>query len=648
MSSSAVPSSNNNCGGPVATTSISPTETRESGPLVVGGAGVCADFAASRMEARDNVCVSGSTVVVSVSSGTGEASRAIIRGESASGMGLSSPILTSAQSPFGGSTLSTVNITTHQQQQQQQKRLTTIIKELERREIQSELSAGIPQNEIKARVAVRFALRNCEKLDAYFVERILGFGANGVVFSAHTRTSPTTYHVAIKIIYKDLNSQQQSQSQQQQHHLPPEITVLRHLSHRSKSHPNVLKRLTDFQDDRHFYLVTEASETEWTSVSIGNNNNANGGDSMDSDGGDVSPFETQPLIFFNPRMNRYEKVSVSQGCTDLYAWSTAVWSEGQNWLASQQQVNGMEVDGITRQQQQQQQPKAPLPDRESCREIFRQVAFALRHLHENGIVHGDVKEENVLLSWKSTLSSSSSSSQQQQPSEQSQPTIVITPPTTPTSISVPQDQSSYFSPSPSPTRSSPPTTNVHVTLADFGHARLATQTIPIHLPQYGTPELTSPECLLIQNHPNLTNINVWDAKKTDIFALGILLFALRHGPGEIPAAARAVGGLWSGNGGEAGVGKSEKGGVGVGGVIAGGMCPVRAEKVYRAFFVGDGTSGGRDGMMGYPLEDVDERVAVGDRECLDLLRGMLCPDPRFRLSAAEVCGHPWVVGGRGN
>ncbi|KAJ3213283.1 hypothetical protein HDU67_003076 [Dinochytrium kinnereticum] len=182
-------------------------------------------------------------------------------------------------------------------------------------------------------------------------------------------------------------------------------------------------------------------------------------------------------------------------------------------------------------------PLNPAP-MSSCRTLFSNLAKAVHHLHGMGITHGDLKEENVLVD--------------------------------------PLDLS--------------------VKLCDFGHATTASR--QYRLTAYGTREMTPPE-ILPNLHPSSSVLLTADPFQADVFALGMVLYSLLHGPGCLPAE----------------VGKSAR----------------RGEPLGVAF----------EGCAWYPVGVV--RRDVGE-ECLDLLMRMTAVDVGVRLDMEGVLAHPWVRG----
>ncbi|KAJ1568907.1 Checkpoint kinase 2, partial [Cladochytrium tenue] len=220
-----------------------------------------------------------------------------------------------------------------------------------------------------------------------------------------------------------------------------------------------------------------------------------------------------------------------------------------------------------------------LPPREACRAIFRDVALALRHLHRLGVHHGDIKPENVLVS---------------------------------------------------PATSGAGAAAVHARLCDFGHARHSPALdAPEHrLASYGTRELSAPELL-----PNLavgaagsTRRIRLDAFRLDVYALGLLLFTLLHGPARLPATAAAS-------------------------TRAAAAMPLdrllrdytgvdpRAT-IYR--LAGADVDAKHWRLPGLLDRDMHPDVAA-DPQLVGLLSGMLCVDPKRRMTVEDVCAHPWVA-----
>ncbi|KAJ3133407.1 hypothetical protein HK101_004462 [Irineochytrium annulatum] len=238
------------------------------------------------------------------------------------------------------------------------------------------------------------------------------------------------------------------------------------------------------------------------------------------------------MHFLNPRLHRHEIIPVSVGSSDLWSWSLA---QSQRPLTTP----AFHLPGVA-------YPLNP-PPLSTCRTIFAQLASAVRHLHSAGISHGDLKEENVLIDG-STLSTK---------------------------------------------------------LCDFGHADatpVITGAAPQRIRKYGTQEMTPPE--LLANLPSHVAAHhlpggathqeaTGDPFKADVFALGLVLYSLLHGPGCLPVA------------------------------------------VHETVRNGRRLSGG----VGYPLGLMRPDLDVGAKEVLGMLT---CVEPARRATMEEVVAHPWV------
>ncbi|KAJ3118265.1 hypothetical protein HK100_000638 [Physocladia obscura] len=367
--------------------------------------------------------------------------------------------------------------------------------------------------EDKARIAVMhaFSMSPVQLLTEYAVKRVIGFGSNGVVLAAID--NKTLAQVAIKIIYKDYASLPQLSA-------PSEIQVLKHLSSLSgttsfsEQESNILKYIDDWQDQHHFYLVTELFGSDWLQSSKHSTT-----ESIPPIKFIVSHTASSPKTTFTTAPTASIKITLpmSTGSSDLWAWAHAhrahVW-ESSNYTHSML-------------------PLHPI------KHIIKRVALAIAKVHSLGFYHGDIKLENILV--KSTSSSSKN------------------------------------------TASGPA-----VRLADFGHAKY----VSFGFSRYGTQQFAPPEVLA--DSPYRENL---DGRAADVFALGMLMYVLLHGVGELPSTVYAV---------------------------------LEGRVGYRDLVREDGGF--------YPFGSLDE--VDGDGQAL--LDGMCMVDPEQRMDIQQVLAHSWL------
>ncbi|KAI9355625.1 kinase-like domain-containing protein [Zopfochytrium polystomum] len=375
-------------------------------------------------------------------------------------------------------------------------------------------------NTIKARKAVRYALRTSPRLDPFRVDRILGYGSNGAVVAGHV--AATGQPVAIKLIYKSAASAA-SASRTHDDALPREIELVQLLAAEPFSHPNLLHAHDAWQDDRHFYLVTELFGSDWLSVLF---------DPAQP------PAQEDLLTFYNPRRGTTHTLRVSPGSADIWAWSIAQKHHiGQSFARRHPGAPAA---------------AAPLADPRHVRQIFQKTVSAVHYLHTvANVAHGDIKEENVLVQ-------------------------------------------SFAVPCADPAHAHMPAHSHHhldVRVCDFGHAvRGGEDGSRPQLASYGTAHVTPPE-LQRRDKPA-------DGFAADVFALGVLLFTLLHGPGKVPALLEAA-----------------------------------AAKRGKVAFPKTGK---------LPIAgDVDPRVP---RECVEIIEGMTMVRAEDRWSLEDVLAHPWMRG----
>jgi serine/threonine protein kinase len=398
--------------------------------------------------------------------------------------------------------------------------------------------ACLPPNERRARKAVRYAIRTNQHLDSYQITSIIGFGTNGVVLKAFSTS--LNAHVAVKIVYKSEKDIQNAQSSS----TPAELVLLKYIS-QHHPHSNLTQLYDSFQDMYHHYLILHLTTSDW----LGPDPSA-------------SP-ETSILKFYNLRLQRFESLSTSQGASDLWAYSIAVCFD----------LNPTEPISTTH-------IPTHLPPEHYSKHIFKQIVSAVYHLHSIGIVHGDIKEENVLLQHTS--------------SDADLNTGTSSPFVNPMLQSLPEAR-----------------------LCDLGHARKAPRGYVPTLTKYGTNEMSAPEILYYKLYKSTSTTTTTtttssnpmtmakpDGFKSDIFALGLLLYSLLHGPSKLPPI----------------VDLTTRNPLGA---------HAQAKEIKR--LIRGGT---------YPiLEGCDERLSAEARE---LLVGMTMLESEERWSLEKVLQHPWL------
>ncbi|ORY46849.1 kinase-like protein [Rhizoclosmatium globosum] len=136
-------------------------------------------------------------------------------------------------------------------------------------------------SEQKARVAViyAFALNHELFLTHFNVCGVIGHGTNGVVLGA--KDLSTGQSVAIKIIYKTQVSTNEP--------FPSEIGVLKALNSHPLTSSTTLNFVTAWQDEHHFYLVTQFFGTNWMAS--------------------VPESKLAPILFQSNSMRRYQHLT---------------------------------------------------------------------------------------------------------------------------------------------------------------------------------------------------------------------------------------------------------------------------------------------------------------------------------------------------
>jgi len=196
-----------------------------------------------------------------------------------------------------------------------------------------------------------------------------------------------------------------------------EVNILKEVS----PHPSIIRYIDSFEDNNCIYLVTEKSGSSWV------------------------PSEDSNQILTCESSNTGNIVLYSTTCNTSSLFDY------------------IELNGCV-----------PPPEQ---KRMFKAIAEAVYALHSRNIVHGDIKEENILID-------------------------------------------SHHNPK----------------LCDFGHARHIGNNTPPHFAVYGTLELSAPELMPNLNVPaHLTKSHVvkrYNGMAQDIWALGLVLYTMTHG--ELP------------------------------------------------------------------------------------------------------------------
>ncbi|KAJ1561551.1 hypothetical protein HK405_003573 [Cladochytrium tenue] len=478
------------------------------------------------------------------------------------------------------------------------------------------------RNTRRARAAVRHALRTGGRLDAYLVDQIIGYGSNGAVLSARAteRAEPATpagAPVAIKIIYKaaGLGSSSGSASASSVaaaaaaaaaaeagcRLVPSEVAVLEELS-RECPHHGLLRAYESWEDARQHYLVTELHGSDWLSVLL-------------PGGGSAVPAEEDILRFFDPRRRTAVALRISPGSADLWAWGVARRHRAVQQAAREREARlrwrlseaggvDTDCDGYDAEEEAAmaalaagrplpalREADVALPDARLVRQVFVQLCEALQHLHSVGrTAHGDIKEENVLVQSVA---------------------VACGGPSTCPRLAGAADAATAVA---AAAEWAPHTHRaLDVRLCDFGHAVQARELGERpRLRSYGTPQATPPELQAAAVRRPRRGGAAVDGPRADVFALGVLLYTLAHGPGRVPA------------------------------ILAAAAEAARASAASTSLSVAVApVEFPEHGPMPLEPADVDARMDAG---CVEVIAGMTMCAPEERWTLERVLAHPWVRG----
>ncbi|KAJ1556874.1 hypothetical protein HK405_001521, partial [Cladochytrium tenue] len=327
-----------------------------------------------------------------------------------------------------------------------------------------------------------------------------------------------------------------------------------------------------FQDTHNFYVVMDLVDTDWLARAATKFHSA----------------KSPPLAFTCPRTGHRHNFPVSPGGrSDAWAWT--VDASVPRCAAVSATLAATAPPGY--------------PPVAAARDIFACVAMGLRHLHALGVHHGDVKLENVLVAPEPAAAA----------------------------------------------RPGRPAGRVAGRLCDFGHARhAAAAAADTHrLSSYGTRDLTAPELLgnlalrraaaatasVDSDTPAQKPVRA-DAFKLDVYALGLVLYALLHGPARQPSAQRAA--------------------VAAAPLLPAHLATAEPRVLLRRLLAGRRGPSSSSALASLPDPPhprawdlpslVEKDLAphiLADPALVDLLRRMLCVDPDRRIDIFAVLAHPW-------
>ncbi|KAJ3090138.1 hypothetical protein HK102_004569 [Quaeritorhiza haematococci] len=439
------------------------------------------------------------------------------------------------------------------------------------------LNSGMAQQ-----VVCRVLRENYRITRDYDVKLLLGWGGNGAVLAARRRTDGM--RVAIKIIYKKVAMKQSSAATTSD--VPAEIMILRQLRH-----DNIIEFLDWFEDRNSFYLVTERYGGRWTNEQL-----QKAVDEHRDDGvlraehisaacRDLRELGAEPVD--DDEIGPEDEILECQ--VPVYGSRTTPSRGGRfiSWRTIQLGVRSGSGDLFSFLETFRCVPHDVRP------KIFAKIVTALADMHAKGVIHGDLKEENILIG--------------------------------PAPDFVPK-------------------------LCDFGHARCCPQAangsassqpgldiskFPLHITRgisyYGTKEMTPPE--LVENiireqqcedegaplKPTSTTFKRVSGFAADVWALGLLLYAMSHE--GLPL-------------------RNEE--------MVEGKVDLGDYDTYPFTLDGYGccydyglTCDGKGVCDGCEVCE-GGHVCCVDEDCYDLMQRMLTIDPSKRITMAEILRHPWI------
>ncbi|KAH6565821.1 hypothetical protein BASA60_009774 [Batrachochytrium salamandrivorans] len=237
---------------------------------------------------------------------------------------------------------------------------------------------------------VKWAMTHNVWLSTTFeVECILGWGGCGVVLGATRRSN--NEEVAIKIIYRQLSIACTPDG------LPKEISL-----HQFLEHPNIVESIEHSSDDRAYYLVMERFGVRW--------NNHTGGASItitaiDATSQDVSNdlASVHETVVHHPHRPTHERRRYLRRADQISTQRPSMLGAFRKQQAhvskkvipeSSKKLYFTKNSGTTLADYCDRTPKIPEP---LAKTFFLDIAGAVNYIHSQGVVHGDIKEENILV-----------------------------------------------------------------------------------------------------------------------------------------------------------------------------------------------------------------------------------------------------------
>ncbi|KAI9104992.1 kinase-like domain-containing protein, partial [Phlyctochytrium arcticum] len=203
-------------------------------------------------------------------------------------------------------------------------------------------------------------------LAKYSVQQELGFGATGFVVEATKLDDGRP--VAVKFMFKDRIPVESWVRDRKLGMVPLEIFILKKVNH-----DHIVKFVDYFEDKKFFYLVMETHGMSWI-------------DYKDEVAHAIEDQNMQPSYRLGPDM----VPSDSWGSTDSLPVGNARTSRPSPFrLRRPSRRTSQDLFECIEQN--------PYMAESDVRHIFIQIADAIRHLHQNNIIHRDIKDENIVI-----------------------------------------------------------------------------------------------------------------------------------------------------------------------------------------------------------------------------------------------------------